>query len=84
MLSETVISHVILKDSECLFDIEKKEDPMSTNGEQVNIFISHKHEDEQTAFRIRDILKALDDSKFPRINFFYPRRYWEVRTGTSG
>jgi hypothetical protein len=38
--------------------------------EQVNIFISHKHEDEHTAFRIRDVLKSLDDHKFPRMNFF--------------
>lgn len=40
------------------------------NPERINIFISHKHEDQQTACCIRDELKALDDPKAPRINFF--------------
>ena len=43
---------------------------MSNNKEPVNVFISHKHEDEETAFRIRDVLKGLDDRKSPRMNFF--------------
>ncbi len=38
--------------------------------ERINIFISHRHEDQQTACCIRDELKALDDPNAPRINFF--------------
>ena len=43
---------------------------MSNTKEPVNIFISHKHEDEETAFHIRDALKSLDDRNSPRMKFY--------------
>ncbi|MBW7990314.1 MAG: TIR domain-containing protein [Planctomycetes bacterium] len=39
-------------------------------SEKVNIFISHKKEDEATALRIRDILKEFDDDENPMIEFY--------------
>ncbi|MHC4752380.1 MAG: toll/interleukin-1 receptor domain-containing protein [Planctomycetota bacterium] len=38
-------------------------------SEKVNIFISHKKEDEGTALRVRDVLKGFDDDKNPMIEF---------------
>jgi TIR domain-containing protein len=38
-------------------------------SEKVNVFISHKREDEATALRIRDILKDFDDDNSPMIEF---------------
>jgi hypothetical protein len=38
-------------------------------SEKVNIFISHKYEDEATAIRIREILKGFDDEDNPMIEF---------------
>jgi hypothetical protein len=38
-------------------------------SEKVNIFISHKHEDEEIALRIRKILKGFDDDDNPMIEF---------------
>jgi hypothetical protein len=48
--------------------------PSSRKGasmsEKVNVFISHKLEDRATAIGIRDILKDLDDTEHPALNFF--------------
>lgn len=38
--------------------------------DSVNIFISHKQEDQETAIRVRDLLKNKDDPNSPRMNFF--------------
>jgi len=38
-------------------------------SEKVNVFISHKSEDEATALRVRDILKGFDDDQNPIIEF---------------
>lgn len=39
-------------------------------SDKVNIFISHKSEDSQTALQIKDILKKIDDEDNPRMEFF--------------
>lgn len=40
-------------------------------SEQVNIFISHKSEDESAALEIKRVLKDFDDEKNPRMIFFH-------------
>lgn len=39
-------------------------------SDKVNIFISHKTSDEQTAVHIRDILKGFDDDENPMMEFY--------------
>ena len=39
-------------------------------GTQINIFISHKHEDEMAARGIKQILQKFDNEKDPVLNFF--------------
>lgn len=41
-----------------------------TNHQQINIFISHRHDDRAIALRIREELEALDDQDHPCLKFF--------------